>query len=307
MTTIPTGDTAADGPRIRDVSELLGIPAPTLRSWERRYGVPTTTRTAGGHRRYALEDLQQLRLMRDEVARGLRASDAARSVRLLLDRGNPALGRITELLSASEQADPDLLRAVLTESHDQLGLAATIDQVVMPAMRQVGAWWESGRCGIAQEHVTTETVRGWLARLTTLSSLDTSEPPVLLACGPRDQHTVGLEALAALLAEQHRGSRLMGPRTSEQMLVAATISARAAAVVVVSHLRAQRRPAVEALRAVEATGAATFYAGNAFSFPAQRVGVPGTYLGTSLSAAAVTVIEQLRPGRPRPQRPGEAA
>ncbi|MBC7595031.1 MAG: MerR family transcriptional regulator, partial [Kineosporiaceae bacterium] len=77
------------GPAIKQVSELLGIPAPTLRSWERRYGVPVTSRSSGGHRRYAEDELNQLRLMRDEIARGKRAADAALAVMLLLDQNNP--------------------------------------------------------------------------------------------------------------------------------------------------------------------------------------------------------------------------
>jgi DNA-binding transcriptional MerR regulator len=49
---------------IQTVSERLGVPAPTLRSWERRYGVPDTPRSPGGHRRYSAEALNQLRRMR---------------------------------------------------------------------------------------------------------------------------------------------------------------------------------------------------------------------------------------------------
>jgi len=75
-----------EGLSIRTVSEALGVPAPTLRSWELRYGLPTTLRSSGGHRRYSEEALNELRLMRDEVARGRRAGDAARAVRVLLDR-----------------------------------------------------------------------------------------------------------------------------------------------------------------------------------------------------------------------------
>ena len=302
--TIPPPST---GLRIREVSQILGVPAPTLRSWERRYGVPVSTRSSGGHRRYLPAELQQMRLMRDEIARGLRASEAARAVRHLLAGTGAARRRVTDLLDASESRDPAALRIVLDEARVELGLATTIDQVVMPGLRQVGAWWASGRCGVDQEHITTETIRGWLARLTTLSQIDTYEPPILLACGPRDQHSVGLEALAALLAEQGRGARLMGPRTSEHTLVSAVTSTGAAGVVVVSHLRAQRRPAVDALRAVADTGTTTFYAGNAFSFPEQRAGVPGTYLGETLLIAATTVIEQVRSRQPAPRRPRRAA
>lgn len=284
----------AGGLQIRRVSELLGVPAPTLRSWERRYGVPTTIRSEGGHRRYGADELQEIRLMRDEIARGLRASDAARSVRLLLDRDSPDQPRITALLEASGRIDPDGLRAVLEESRAELGLSMTIDQVVMPALRQVGAWWEAGRCGLEQEHVTTETIRGWFARSTTLAPDVCHDRPIVLACGPRDQHTVGLEALAALLAERGRGARLMGPRTTCEAVLAAIVATHAEAVVVVSHLRAQRRPAVETVVAVDDTGTAVFYAGNAFSSPELRIGVPGTYLGTSLSVAATTIVDQLQ-------------
>ena len=36
-----------------------------------------------------------------------------------------------------------------------------------------------------------------------------------------------------------------------------------------------------------------FYAGNAFLFPSARTGVPGTYLGESLSDAADLILDSL--------------
>lgn len=50
----PVADT---GLSINEASRLLRVPAPTLRSWERRYDLPTTGRTPGGHRRYLAGDL----------------------------------------------------------------------------------------------------------------------------------------------------------------------------------------------------------------------------------------------------------
>ena len=55
---------------IATVSDLLDIPIPTIRSWERRYGFPTPARTQGKHRRYSVAEADQLRLLRDEIARG---------------------------------------------------------------------------------------------------------------------------------------------------------------------------------------------------------------------------------------------
>jgi hypothetical protein len=86
---------AAANLAIKEAGELLHVPAPTLRSWERRYGLPTTARSAGGHRRYTSEALNQLRLMRDEIAIGRPAADSARWVRGLLEVTNPPASEST--------------------------------------------------------------------------------------------------------------------------------------------------------------------------------------------------------------------
>ena len=293
MTSSQKESPAGTGAAISQVSESLGVPAPTLRSWERRYGIPVSSRSAGGHRRYSADELNQLRLMRDEIARGKRASDAALAVRLLLDQSRPGRARISDVLAAAEQQDPATIRLVLDQAHGELGLAETIDEVLMPALRQIGAWWESGRCDVKQEHLMTETTRGWLARVASRLPVKTYDPPILLACGPRDMHTVGLEALASLLAEQQRGCRVLGARTSELTLVSAATATGAAAVVVISQLHTHRRVTVHALRAVASTGCPVFYAGNAFAFAGERRNLPGTYLGDTFSAASHTILESL--------------
>lgn len=282
------GRAQRDGLPIQQVSTLLGVPAPTLRSWELRYGVPVTVRSAGGHRRYSAEDVRQLRLMRDEVALGRRAADAAAAVRALLVPSTHQ-GRIAELLSGSDAMRPEVVRGVLDGAREDLGLGTTLDEVLLPAMRQVGSWWASGRCDEAQEHLTTETVRGWISGITAFAPAPRSTAPVLLACGPRDLHSLGLEALGALLAEQQVGYRLLGARTPARTLAAAVPATGASAVVLVSHLPTQRRPAVDSLRAVEPSGVPLYYAGNAFLFPAARRDVPGSYLGERLTVAAGTI------------------
>ena len=156
---------AGDGLTIKAAGTFLGVPGPTLRSWERRYGLPTTSRSVGGHRRYRSVELIQLSLMRDEIAIGRPAADAARWVRGILDEANPGVARVHALLEASRAQDPRAIRAVLDLAHAEIGLGDTLDQVVMPAMRQVGAWWETGDCDVGLEHLTTEVVRGWLARI----------------------------------------------------------------------------------------------------------------------------------------------
>ncbi len=285
------------GLNIHAASEILGVPAPTLRSWELRYAVPLTLRSPGGHRRYSQAALHQLGLMRDLVASGQRASDAARRVRLLLDERNPARPRIDAIAAGSDVRDPAVMRAALQDSVVAMGLAATLDDVVLPLMRQIGSWWESGRCDVGQEHFITEVVRGWLAMTTTLAPPATSERWVLLATGPRDAHTLGIEALAALLVTQGTGCRVLGARTSQEVVTAAVAAMSPGAVVIVSHLSTQRRPAIESLEALAHTGCRTYYAGNAFLSPQARKNVPGVYLGERMTDAAVTIRRALITGQ----------
>lgn len=182
------------------------------------------------------------------------------------------------------------------QAHEELGLGGALDEVMMPAMRQVGSWWATGRCDVAQEHLTTEVARGWLARLTALAPAPTNERPVILACGPRDLHTLGLEGLAALLAHHRIGCRVLGARTPHRTVVTAIRATDGAAVVVVSHLTTQRRAAVDALSAAAATGCQVFYAGNAFLFSGGRNEVPGIYLGENLSTASGLLQQSLKSG-----------
>jgi len=229
--------------------------------------------------------------MRDEIARGQQASDAARSVLTMFNRRE--LVWVQQFLVASEQMDPSAVREVLDQANDALGLEATLDHVLMPAMRQVGSWWETGRCDIGREHLTTEVVRGWLARLLALAPAPTSSRPILLACGPRDLHTLGLEALAVLLAQHKCGLRVLGARVPQRTLHTAMVATDAAAVVLVSHLPSHRRPAVDSIRSIAESGCPVYYAGNAFLLPSARISVPGTYLGESVSAAAAHLRKEL--------------
>src|SRR3954467_7527104 len=76
-----TIDTSGPGPyRIQAAAELCGIPAATLRAWERRYGVPVPRRTASAYRLYTREDVELLRRMRDLVEEGVSPAEAARVV-----------------------------------------------------------------------------------------------------------------------------------------------------------------------------------------------------------------------------------
>ena len=149
---------------IAAVSSLLGIPVPTIRSWERRYGFPVPPRTKGKHRRYSIDEVEQLRLMRDEITRGHSASEAVDIVRRSSNQERPRSALLDGFLEAAMRLDPTKIREILTEGTESLGVEETMRDVALPAMREMGSRWKAGVCDTAHEHLATEAVRVWLAR-----------------------------------------------------------------------------------------------------------------------------------------------
>ena len=291
-----TTDVLRDGSglSIQSVSELLAIPAPTIRSWERRYGLAQALRTGGGHRRYSARDVDDLRLMRDEVSRGRRAADAAVLVRDAFDAAEPYRSAIDAFVALTSDVNPREVDALLDECLERFGLDEAICRVVLPGMRQVGVAWQTGRCEVSQEHHITRATRGWLRKVRSQAPPPRQPGRVLLSCGPQDLHTVGLEAMEILLAHRGCECQLLGDRVPPAALVAAINRTQVAITIVVSHIASYRRATVGALYAAARTRTRLFYAGNAFLAPATRSGVPGTYLGEDLVEAAQTVSVSLQ-------------
>lgn len=62
---------------IKHAARRVGIPAATLRAWERRYGIVTPERTSGGYRVYTEADVRSVSTMKHLVDEGWPASLAA--------------------------------------------------------------------------------------------------------------------------------------------------------------------------------------------------------------------------------------
>ena len=83
-------------------------------------------------------------------------------------------------------------------------------------------------------------------------------------------------------------------------LASASRATAVAGVVVVSHLATGRLRAVASIRTVDDLGIDVFYAGNAFSTPRSRRGVPGIYLGVGIEDACAELTRALAPTDPDP-------
>src|SRR5512144_2011880 len=81
---------------LKAVLKETGLAADTLRAWERRYGLPTPDRTAGGHRLSSQRDIETLKWLTARQAEGLSISRA-------VDMWNEQTASGTDPLAGSAQ------------------------------------------------------------------------------------------------------------------------------------------------------------------------------------------------------------
>jgi methanogenic corrinoid protein MtbC1 len=197
---------------------------------------------------------------------------------------------IREIVVACANYDPTRVRDELDLAVGDSSLGDCVDEVLFPALRQIGCLWQSGRLDLEAERLTSEAVRAWLEVLALRAPEADDAAAIILACGPADQHSIGLEALGVLLRHQRQRCRVLGGRTSVRALTTAMQANQPSAVVIASHLKANRTSATVSLRAAAALGAQVFYAGSAFGSVRLRRHVPGTHLDTTLQEACAVIL-----------------
>jgi DNA-binding transcriptional MerR regulator len=198
--------------RIGELSKRAGVSPELLRAWERRYGLLRPTRSGGGLRLYSPADVERVRLMRQHLAEGVAAAEAA-AMALRAGVGDeaapaaldPAVMR-DDLAAALDRFDEPRAQEIL----DRLLAMTTVDtllsDVVLPYLRELGDRWERGEASIAQEHFASSVLRGRLLGLARGWGLGFG-PVAVLACLPGEQHDLGLIAFG--LALRARGWRIV--------------------------------------------------------------------------------------------------
>jgi DNA-binding transcriptional MerR regulator/methylmalonyl-CoA mutase cobalamin-binding subunit len=231
-------DFPASGPfRIHTVSELTGVPEPTLRAWERRYGIPKPERSASGYRLYAGSEVEQVRELRRLCDEGMAAAEAAKVV--LAQRTNglanapvvaPHAAAIDRILAAIRRFDDAELDRELRKLLF-LGTAVTIlDEVVTPLLYEVGRLWHSGELSVAEEHLASQRIGTLLRDLVRLSPGALAEQAVVLASFADDEHDLGLLAMALRFSGWGLRPVFLGARTPPGAIRSAVQAMRPALV-----------------------------------------------------------------------------
>ncbi len=155
-----------------------------------------------------------------------------------------------------EVITPELIASLLADGDDDLAAwalgealaarprAVVFDELVQPALRLVGANWESGRWTVAEEHLASRALDDALARIRPATIPETRIGPVAVLAAPRgEQHAAGLLCLAQVLEEDGWKVENLGPNLPHDDLLR-FIAGRTVDLVALSISRAAALPAL---------------------------------------------------------------
>jgi MerR family transcriptional regulator, light-induced transcriptional regulator len=224
---------------IGGLSRATGVPIETLRTWELRYGFPSSIRKPSGHRQFAVVQIGRIRRIASALERGLRAGEVV-----------PATDQVLESLLATVPARPtsrtpappfdenafldvvrrfdaDRLMRSLHSDLSQQDPLAYIETRVLPCLIVLGAAWERGEIDISHEHFASERISDVLRGARLRFEETANGPLVVLATLPGEPHGLGLQMAALVLSA--RGLRVLSLGTEVPIAEIASLAARAEA------------------------------------------------------------------------------
>ena len=178
------------GIRTNAAAVMLGVSPNTLRSWERRYGFPRPRRSPGGHRQYALGEIESLRATLSET------HNVSSAIALARQRGEgPSTG--SRLAAAFASFDEDKANGLLEESLALRSVERTIEEVLLTGV----AAHADERTSTPEYEFGWRYATGWLSALKRLSPPATRVAGVLVldAASPLELDSLYAQALELML------------------------------------------------------------------------------------------------------------
>jgi methanogenic corrinoid protein MtbC1 len=232
------------------LARATGVPAETLRTWERRYGFPAAERTTSGHRRYTVATLERLRLVRAVVRLGHRASVALNAsepeLQALLSQAEngasdgTALAHWVELI---RRFDGPVLDRELRSALASLGAQRFLAQRIAPLLHEIGERWSKSDVGVRHEHFASARLNEFLTRHWQPLSDGATGPCAVCATPAGERHGLGLQMVALTLALNNLRVVYLGPDIPAEEIAQAVAQHAAQAVVLSAALGVERERA----------------------------------------------------------------
>ncbi len=299
------------------VLQETGIKADTLRAWERRYQLPTPSRTEGGHRLFSAYDIETIKWLMSRQEEGLRISQAVDYWRELIAAGTdplaaqnqqpsvkpslPAvdftrnsLSELTRLfINFALDFDEENAEHILDTAFVQFPWEAVCNDLIFQGLSEIGERWYSGNITVQQEHFTSELVIRKLGALTIAAPPPYHPQKVLISSPPGEFHTIAPAMINMLLRYRGWEVAYLGANVPDNQLEDALDKVEPSLVVMTAARLTTAASLLKTSQLLMDRGIPLAFGGNIFSTIPDLAGkIPGTYLETDIGQA-VSRIESL--------------
>lgn len=193
---------------IKDLENLSGIKAHTIRIWEQRYSFIKPSRTDTNIRYYSSEELKKILNVALLNKYGFKishidkmADGEIREKILSLNQAEAMQERIiNDLIQCMVDIDIEKLEQILDKHIASKGIERTISQIIFPFLEKIGILWLTNHINPAQEHLVSNIIRQKL--IVGIDGIATSlqvNKTVLLFLPEGEYHEMGLLFMNYLL------------------------------------------------------------------------------------------------------------
>ena len=152
---------------IKDLEQLSGIKAHTLRIWEQRYNLLSPKRTETNIRYYDDDDLKlilNVALLNDNGFKiskiaNMSMEEIKEEVVKLTEKSLTHDDQIHALTICMIEMDEERFDKVLSTNILKLGFEQTMLNIIYPFMSKIGVLWQTGAINPAQEHFISNLIR----------------------------------------------------------------------------------------------------------------------------------------------------
>ena len=152
---------------IKELENLSGIKAHTIRIWEKRYGIIRPARTETNIRYYCDSDLKRLLNIAILNRHGMRISDISKlSDQEMTDKvmgassdSSNAESNIENLIIAMVELDEYKFDKILSRYIMHEGFENAVIKVIFPFFEKIGLLWQTGSINPAHEHFVSNLFR----------------------------------------------------------------------------------------------------------------------------------------------------
>lgn len=208
---------------IRDIENLTGIKAHTLRIWEQRHGIIIPKRTDTNIRYYDDKDLKKALRVALLNQHGYKISHIQRLtdkqidqlLRETADAGFQFEYLLNNLLEATIDMDGDKFEVLLDKYTRKFGIEQTVEQLLFAFLRKIGIMWMTNRIFPAQEHLVSNIIsrKILLATERLPRKMDFTRPRFLLFLPEGEIHELGLLYVQYLLLRFNKNVAYLGANT----------------------------------------------------------------------------------------------